>query len=359
MLLELKEVTKVVNNQTHIYPTSLKLESGIFNILLGTTGSGKTTLMQIMAGLETINNGSIYFNNKDVTNTNVKNRNISMVYQAFINYPNFSVFDNIASPLRVAKLPAAEIKKQVYKIAELLKLSPMLDRKPTELSGGQQQRTAIARALVKDSSLILLDEPLANLDYKLREELRDELPLLLAKRNCIIIYSTTEPLEALLLGGNTATLHQGKVTQFGATEDVYQKPKDITSAQIFSEPLINLIPVIKKGNKLTVNSKMTGSTINWTIKDKTQNLKDGRYTFGIRPHHITIKPKKESTKIVGKVEISEISGSGSVIHFVTYEHQWIAQTSGIFQYNVGDKVEFYMDLAEGLLFNENDELALK
>lgn len=351
MLLELKEVTKVVNNQTYIYPTNLKLESGVFNIFLGTTGSGKTTLMQIMAGLEPINSGAIYSNGEDVTNVGVKNRNISMVYQAFINYPNFSVFDNIASPLRIAKLSSDEIKKRVHEIAELLKLSPMLTRKPAELSGGQQQRVAIARALVKDSSLILLDEPLANLDYKLREELRDELPLLLAKRNCVVAYSTTEPLEALLLGGNTVTLDKGRVIQFGVTEQIYQKPKNITSAQIFSEPSMNLIPVTKKKEQLIVNSK-----IHWTIKDKIKDLRDGHYTFGIRPYHIMIQPTNTTTKITGKVEISEINGSGSVIHFMTYDYQWVAQVSEIRQYNVGDEVELYMDISKGLLFDENDEL---
>ena len=141
-----------------------------------------------------------------MTNVPVQKRNVSMVYQQFINYPNFTVYENIASPLRVAGLPKREIKTRVGKAAELLRLTPMLQRRPNELSGGQQQRTAIARAIVKDSDLILLDEPLANLDYKLREELRDELPKLFSGRKAVVVYATTEPTEALLFGGNTATL---------------------------------------------------------------------------------------------------------------------------------------------------------
>jgi glycerol transport system ATP-binding protein len=133
-----------------------------------------------------------------------------MVYQQFINYPNFSVYENIASPLRVAGLEKTAIDKRVRSAADLLGLTPMLDRRPAELSGGQQQRTAIARAIVKDSDLILLDEPLANLDYKLREEMRDELPKLFIARNRMVVYATTEPTEALLFGGNTATLHEGR-----------------------------------------------------------------------------------------------------------------------------------------------------
>ena len=191
-------------------------------MLLGTTLAGKTTLMQLMAGIQKPSSGSIRFRGKDVTGVAVQKRNVSMVYQQFINYPNFSVYDNIASPLRVAGMDKAEIERRVMAAAELLRLTPMLKRRPSELSGGQQQRTAIARAIVKDSDLILLDEPLANLDYKLREELRDELPKLFAGRNAIVVYATTEPTEALLFGGNTATLHEGRITQFGPTSPVYR-----------------------------------------------------------------------------------------------------------------------------------------
>src|SRR5690606_17615016 len=141
--------------------------------------------------------------------------------QQFINYPTLTVFENIASPMRVQRRSKTEIEQRVLDAARLLKLEPYLDRLPLELSGGQQQRTAIARALVKDAELVLLDEPLANLDYKLREELRFELPRLFAESGAIFVYATTEPHEALLLGGATATLSQGRVTQFGPTIEVY------------------------------------------------------------------------------------------------------------------------------------------
>jgi len=209
MTLALKNVVKRVGAETHIYETNLALQNEGFNILLGTTLAGKTTLMQLMAGLEKPTSGEVWFRGKNVTGMPVQARNVSMVYQQFINYPNFTVFENIASPLKVARISATEIKRRVGQIAELLRLSPMLDRRPSELSGGQQQRTALARALVKDADVVLLDEPLANLDYKLREELRDELPRLFSGRDCIVVYATTEPTEALLFGGNTATLFPG------------------------------------------------------------------------------------------------------------------------------------------------------
>ena len=166
--------------------------------------------MQLMAGLEQPTSGEVFFRGKNVTGVPVQKRNVAMVYQQFINYPNFTVYENIASPLRVAGMPDARDRRARQAHGRSSSAStPMLERRPTELSGGQQQRTAIARALVKDADLILLDEPLANLDYKLREELRDELPKLFAGRNCIVVYATTEPTEALLFGGHTATLARG------------------------------------------------------------------------------------------------------------------------------------------------------
>ena len=166
----------------------------------------------------------------------VQKRNVAMVYQQFINYPAMTVYENIASPLRVAGADSARIDREVQRAAELLKLTPYLDRTPLNLSGGQQQRTALARAIVKDAGLVLLDEPLANLDYKLREELREELPRIFAEAGAIFVYATTEPQEALLLGGNTATLSEGRVTQFGPTIEVFRRPVDLVTAQDLLRP---------------------------------------------------------------------------------------------------------------------------
>ena len=271
MSLELKRVEKKVGQNTHIYRTDLSFQKNSINILLGSTLAGKTTLMQIMAGLDKPTNGEIWFDNKNVTGMAVQKRNVSMVYQEFINYPNFTVFDNIASPLKITGMNSEEIKKKVGEVSELLKLSGMLNKKPNELSGGQQQRTALARALVKDSGLILLDEPLANLDFKLREELREELPRLFENRECIVVYATTEPSDALLMGGNTATLMEGKVIQYGKTIDVYNKPLNLMSARVFSDPPINVSEIKKTGD--------TFSLLNDSVKWKSSNvkIKDGKY----------------------------------------------------------------------------------
>ncbi|MGI9380454.1 MAG: ABC transporter ATP-binding protein [Methyloligellaceae bacterium] len=354
MTLELRNIVKKVGAEAHIYDTSLELVQKGFNILLGTTLSGKTTLMQIMAGLDRPSSGEIWFNGQNVTGVAVQKRNVSMVYQQFINYPNFSVFENIASSLRVARIDRKEIKLRVEKIADLLKLTPMLDRKPAELSGGQQQRTALARALVKDSDLVLLDEPLANLDFKLREELRDELPKLFADRDCTVVYATTEPTEALLLGGHTAALHEGRVTQFGPTSSVYRHPDNLTTAQVFSEPPLNTAQVVKSGNKIDLSD-----TVSWTLSGDIAEIADGPYTVGIRPHLVTPEPDDNRISMKGRVQIAELSGSESVIHFSHGDLNWISQSNGVQSIEIGEEVPFFIDVQSCLFFAENGELIEK
>ena len=351
MSLELKRVEKKIGQETHIYRTDLVFQKNTINILLGSTLAGKTTLMQIMAGLDKPTNGEIWFDGKNVTGQAVQKRNVSMVYQQFINYPNFTVFENIASPLKITGINHEEIKKRVGEVAELLKLSGMLDKKPNELSGGQQQRTALARALVKDSGLILLDEPLANLDFKLREELREELPKLFENRDCIVVYATTEPSDALLIGGNTATLMEGKVIQYGKTIDVYNKPKNLISAKVFSDPPINVSDVKKIGDSFS----LLKDTVKWNVKNI--KLKDGKYKVGIRPHNITTYQEgNNSVEIKGKILISELSGSESLIHFRNGNLDWVSLSNGTHQMNVGQDAKLYMNTDEFLYFDESNNL---
>lgn len=351
MSLEFKSVVKRVGAETHIYSTDLLLMEGEFNVLLGTTLSGKTTTLHLMAGLERPTSGEVWFNGQDVTGVPVQKRNVSMVHQQFINYPNFSVFENIASPLRVARMAADDIKTRVGRVAELLKLTPLLERRPAELSGGQQQRTALARALVKDADLVLLDEPLANLDFKLREELRDELPRLFEDRGCTVVYATSEPSEALLLGGHTATLNEGRVTQFGETASVYRQPVDLQSAQVFADPPLNTAKVIKDGDVIRLNDR-----VSWPATGHSAAMDDGPYTIGIRPHHITTEAKTGAVSLEGEVMITELSGSESVIHFDLEGLTWVSQSQGIHSFEVGARTELYADVGECLYFGAEDKL---
>jgi glycerol transport system ATP-binding protein len=353
MSLVLEHVTKEVGAETHIRDVSLTFERGSLNVLLGATLSGKTSLMRLMAGLDTPSRGRVVVEGRDVTGMPVQRRSVAMVYQQFINYPSLSVYENIASPLRVARLPGAEIDRRVRDAAKLLKLEPYLDRKPLQLSGGQQQRTAIARALVKRADLVLLDEPLANLDYKLREELREELPRIFAESGAIFVYATTEPVEALMLGGNTATLFQGHVTQFGKTASVFRSPNNLTTAQVFSDPPMNVIPAFKRGGRVSL---ATGATI--PALGALADAADGDYVVGFRAHHLAFEPPTGAfIELPATVTVAEITGSESYVHLRVADHALVALVSGIHRLDPGTSVSAYLDVRHVFLFDAGGQLA--
>lgn len=339
MSLTLTQVSKVVGRDTYIYPTNLTLEAGSLNVLLGPTLSGKTSLMRLMAGLDVPSGGRVLWKGQDVTGTPVQKRNIAMVYQQFINYPAMSVYDNIASPLKIRGLKRAEIDKRVQAAADLLKLTPMLQRKPLELSGGQQQRCALARALVKDADLVLLDEPLANLDYKLREELRAELPRIFTASGAVFVYATTEPTEALLLGGNTATLWEGRITQFAPTLEVYRRPNTMTTARVFSDPPMNFLQLTKQDEQLKFDNGQVATATGVFAK-----LPNASYSLGFRPNHLSIeRPSAEALSFQVTVTVVEISGSESFVHVKHGEQRWVALLGGIHEPAPGSTFTLYVD----------------
>ncbi len=337
-MLELRDVAKVVAGENHIHPTSLVLQRGTLNVLLGPTLSGKTSLMRLMAGLDKPTSGSVYFDGKDVTGVPVQKRSVAMVYQQFINYPAFTVYENIASPMRIAGKDRDTVDKAVRKAAELLKLTPYLDRTPLNLSGGQQQRTALARAICKNASLVLLDEPLANLDYKLREELREELPKIFAESGAIFVYATTEPSEALLLGGNTATLSEGRVTQFGRTIDVYRNPADLVTAKTFGDPPLNTIAVTKLGQTLEAG----GAKI--AVPAHLAHVSDGPLTIAFQPHHLSLQPRGAHPQaLTVRTLISEIAGSESFVHVGFGDARWVMLAHGIHDIDPDTEITLHLD----------------
>ena len=313
MSICLESVSMVSMGESIINDVSLTVERGTMNVLLGPTQAGKTTLMRLMAGLDKPTSGRILVDGKDATGVPVRERSVAMVYQQFMNYPSLSVYENIASPLRVAKLKSDEIDRRVLKVARLLGLESMLDRLPHQLSGGQQQRTAIARAIVKDADLVLLDEPLANLDYKLREELREELPSILQQAGAILVYATAEPLEALLLGGITATLSEGRMIQCGPTPQVYHRPNHIDSARVFSDPPLNEVTATKQGDLVRLGVDITVPAVGVVAK-----VADGIYTLGFRGDMVRLEaPWPASISLPGRIALAEISGSESFVHVET------------------------------------------
>ncbi|MEM8749562.1 MAG: ABC transporter ATP-binding protein [Pseudomonadota bacterium] len=350
-MLDLRNVSKRVGNSTHIDSISMQMEKGSLNVLLGPTLSGKTTLMRLMAGLDRPTSGDILMDGKSVVDVAVQKRNVAMVYQQFINYPAMTVYENIASPMRVAKVDDTTIDRRVREAAALMKLEPYLDRTPLNLSGGQQQRTALARALVKDAELVLLDEPLANLDYKLREELRAELPKLFAETGAVFVYATTEPQEALLLGGKTATLHEGRVTQFDETIRAYNQPCDLQTAQTFSDPPMNIVPVQKQGRQFVFgNTKVAAA-------NGAGALADGDYKLGIRPHHMALeKPTGAAMKLDCTVSTTEITGSETFVHLKSADVGLVALTHGVHRVEIGQPITAYLDQSRLFVFDSDDRL---
>ncbi len=352
MTLRLENVSKVAGGQTHIFPTDLELQPGTMNVLLGPTLSGKTSLMRLMAGLDLPTTGKIFWNDRDVTGHRVQDRKVAMVYQQFINYPSMTVYENIASPMKLMGVDAKELDARVRETADLMQMTSMLDRKPLELSGGQQQRCALARALVKNAGLVLLDEPLANLDFKLREELRAEIPKIFEASGSIFVYATTEPEEALLLGGQTATMWQGRVTQFGSTPLVYRKPVDATTARVFSDPPMNFLSVRKSAETISFGGGQTLAT-----PESLLHLPDGVYSAGFRPNHLELSAHVAGAmEFAAKLNVTEITGSETFVHLQYHEENWVGLVHGIQNLRLGQDLKVYLDPAHVYFFAEDGRL---
>jgi glycerol transport system ATP-binding protein len=335
----LENVTRLVDGIPTIRDVSLTLEKGTLSVLLGPTLSGKTSIMRLLAGLDKPSTGRVLADGQDVTGFDVRKRSVAMVYQQFINYPSLSVYENIASPLRVQGKPRDEIEKRVAEAAKLLRLEPYLNRTPLQLSGGQQQRTAIARALVKGAELVLLDEPLANLDYKLREELRAELPRIFEASGAIFVYATTEPSEALLLGGRTVCMWEGKALQAGETPKVYRHPDTIRVAQVFSDPPLNLVNAEKRDGMIHYATGVSAPA-----SGLYAGLDNGQYRVGFRAHQLELANGQPGRHVFpATVTVTEITGSESFVHMTRDDLNWVAVLQGVHEFEPGDALEAVLD----------------
>jgi glycerol transport system ATP-binding protein len=334
---------------------SVSLQPGI-NVLLGATAAGKTTLMRLMAGLERPSSGRVLVDGQDVTGVPVQRRNLAMVYQQFINYPSLSVFENIASPLRLARQPENRIRERVQMIAETLRLTPFLKRRPAELSGGQQQRTALARALAKDAGLVLLDEPLVNLDYKLREDLRSELRNLFARGRVTVVYATTEPQEALQLGDETLVLDAGRLIQQGNTLEIFRRPATLAAARAFSDPPLN---EIRAQVDLDAGMAIVRSDLRLPLTAEALPAlrgHSGEVILGIRAHQFTTRPEAGAASITGRVDLAEISGSETYVHVSQNGLSLVAQLPGVHELTIGEQFTLHVEPGHIYCFDANGQL---
>lgn len=352
MQLALEGVTKKVGPETWLYEMNLAPRSNSVTVLLGATQAGKTSLMRIMAGLDVPSSGRVNVDAVDVTGVSVRDRNIAMVYQQFINYPSLKVADNIASPLKLRG--DKNIDKKVRALAEKLHIDMFLDRYPAELSGGQQQRVALARALAKGAPLMLLDEPLVNLDYKLREELRDELTQLFALGESTVIYATTEPAEALLMGGYTAVLDGGELLQYGPTAEVFHMPKSLRVARAFSDPPMNLM-----GGRMTAEGvQLEGGPLLVMQELKQFSSVSSHLTVGVRSSMLRVHALDGDVVLPGTVELAEISGSDTFLHVRTVVGEMVAQLTGVHFFGLNDAISLYLNPQQAYVFDAEGGLLM-
>ena len=337
MQLTLERVSKTVGPSTHLYPQSLSPVPGAVTVLLGATQAGKTSMMRLMAGLDVPSKGRVLVDGVDVTGVPVRERNVAMVYQQFINYPSMNVFNNIASPLKLRGESPDKVRAQVHALAEKLHIEMFLERLPAELSGGQQQRVALARALAKSAPLMLLDEPLVNLDYKLREELREELSQLFAQGGATVIYATTEPAEALLLGGYTAVMDQGELLQYGPT------------ARAFSDPPMNLVAA----KAVEGGVQLQGAPM---VPLALPAYAGGDLTVGIRASALRERPRSGDWVVSGTVDLAEISGSDTFVHAHTPIGDLVAQLTGVHNFELGAAINLHVNPSHVYVFDQEGAL---
>jgi len=350
--LVLDGVSRSVDQELHLADVSLSFAPGSFTTLLGRTRAGKTSLLRVLAGLDRPSAGTLHWHGVDVTRADVRTRDVAMVYQQFVNYPSLTVYDNIASPLRVKRVAKPELDRRVRETASLLRLDGLLQRLPAELSGGQQQRTAIARALVKRAGLVLLDEPLANLDYKLREELRRELRGLLRSSEAAVVYATAEPNEALLLGATTVVLDEGRVLQRGDALRVYRAPASTRVAQVFSDPQLNLFAAELRDGKLRL-----GGALSVDLPEDCTELAPGPYQLGLRANHLRLtRASGRDVCVPAAVLALEISGSETLLHASTPDFKLSALMSGAHRFTLGSAVELYFAPDDLLMFDRAGSL---
>ncbi len=360
--VRLIEVSKRFGDTVALDRVSFEVEDGEFFTLLGPSGCGKTTTLRIIAGLEVPDEGEVYIDDTLVNYVHPKDRNIGMVFQNYALYPHMTVFENIAFPLLVRRkelgLDKEEIRRRVVEVAKLLKIEELLDRYPRQLSGGQQQRVALARTLVRKPKVWLLDEPLSNLDAKLRLYMRSELKRLQRELGITTIYVTHDQVEAMSMADRIAIMNKGRVLQIGRPEDLYNRPSDTFVATFIGSPPMNLIPceyVEEAGSRLL---RCPGFT--HTLDPEIAKALEGRseVLLGVRPEHIRISKERGPGWVEATTLISEPLG---VEHIVAVDLGGVTvriRAPPEFRPEIGEKVYLQIDWSRILLFDKNTGKAL-
>jgi glycerol transport system ATP-binding protein len=349
--LNLHNVSVEDEKEVILKDITFNFQPGKIYILIGRTTSGKTSLMRTIAGLIEPTDGEIYLGEERLDEVPIWERGIAMVYQQFINYPHRSVLNNVEFPLLRAGISKADAKAQALAMLEKVGLSEFKDRKPSQLSGGQQQRVAIARALVRNTRVILLDEPLMNLDYKLREQLREEFRVLFkSTADSVTIYATTEPSEALFLGDELLVMHEGRVIQHGKPAHVFENPSTIDVAQIVNDPPMSILDGEISGGKVNI-----GGSINFDLPNHLKSQADGKYKIGMRASEVILGGSTSNSE-EGSVSLAEVSGSETLLYVKLRIGEVVLQLEGIHDYHIGQRLVISIAPERIFLFNMDGTL---
>ncbi|WP_141604389.1 ABC transporter ATP-binding protein [Terrilactibacillus laevilacticus] len=350
--VELLNVSKLYGNkQPYIIKNlDVNIESGEFFVIVGPSGCGKSTLLRMIAGLENISEGVLRIGGEMANHWSPSQRDISMVFQNYALYPHLNVRENIVFGLRVKKVSPEEREKRLLEACEMLNLTAYLNRKPRELSGGQRQRVALARAIVSQSPICLMDEPLSNLDAKLRAHMRGEIRKIQRQFGTTMIYVTHDQVEAMTMGDRMMILNQGKIQQMGRPIDIYNHPANTFVASFIGSPQMNMCEAYYDGNsqEIRINKDLK---LTMTLP----KLKTSTYIIGLRPEYIHIPQPNNPNQTIVQVEINhvELLGNDTLFSFQINDQQWIAKWNGQWLFEPGDKISIALDADELCVFDKD------
>ena len=359
--VKLEKLTKYFGKVAAVKNLNLEIKDGEFVALLGPSGCGKSTTLLMIAGIYKPTSGYIYFDDVIVNDLPPKDRNIGMVFQSYALYPHMRVYDNIAFPLKLQKLPKDEIKRRIKRAAELLKIEDLLDRKPAQLSGGQQQRVALARALVKQPQLFLMDEPLSNLDAKLRVLMRAEIKRLQKQLGITTIYVTHDQIEAMTMADRVAVLNKGELQQYSSADELYNKPRNLFVAGFIGSPPMNFIDctlVEKEGNYyLDAGSFMVKLPIDLG-KLVAEKATGPELVLGVRPEDLKISLKPTENSIESNVYVLEPLGKDTIVNVKLGDTLVKILAPPYIRLSIGDRIWIVYDLNKIHIFDKKTEKAI-
>ncbi|MBX3043547.1 MAG: ABC transporter ATP-binding protein [Candidatus Kapabacteria bacterium] len=333
MKIDLKNIVKEYQKGTRaVDDVSISADSGDFLVLVGPSGCGKSTILRMIAGLEEITSGELFFDEKKINDLEPGKRNIGMVFQNYALYPHLTVYDNLAFPLRIIKIPKKEIEARVIEIAHLTGLDELLKRKPKQLSGGQRQRVALGRALIRKPNVFLFDEPLSNLDAKLRIQMRNEIVNLHEKAGTTSVYVTHDQVEAMTMGTKIAVMNNGKIMQYGTPDEVYNRPENIFVAGFLGSPQMNFFKV---------RHHPLGFEIDENIINVGHEIHEDIYSFGIRPENISIVANDED--ICSTVKRYEFLGYEQLIYATTGRTDFCIRQDIKRKFKAGEEIKIKLD----------------